>query len=60
MAPVSVSVSSGITIIFLVIGTKAKFKYSIVLQTVNLVKNEVFGMKAHSKSIKNFIKRSNT
>lgn len=37
--PVSVSVSSGIIPVFLVIGTAAKYRYSIVLQIVNLVKN---------------------
>lgn len=42
MVPVSVSVSSGITAVFLITGTKAKYSYSIVLQIVNLMKNEVW------------------
>lgn len=42
MVPVSVSISSGTTAVFLIIGTKAKYRYSIVLQIVNLVKNSVW------------------
>lgn len=41
MIPVIVSVSSGITVVFLVTDTKDKYSYSIVLQIVNLMKNEV-------------------
>lgn len=42
MVPVSVSVSSGITAVFLITGTKAKYNYSIALQIANLMKNEVW------------------
>lgn len=38
----SVSVSPGITAVFFVLGTKTRYIYSIVLQIVHLMENEVW------------------
>lgn len=42
MVPFSVSVSLGITAVFLVLGTKTRYIYSVVLQIVSLIENEVW------------------
>lgn len=42
MVPLSVSASPGITAVLFVLGTKARYIYSTVLQIVNLMENEVW------------------
>lgn len=42
MVPFSVSVSPGVTAVFFVLGTKARYIYSIVLHIVNLMENEIW------------------
>lgn len=42
MVPFSVSVSLGITAVFFVLGTNTRYIYSVVLQIVNFIENEVW------------------
>lgn len=42
MVPFTVSVSSSVTAVFFILGTKARYIYFIGLQIVNLMENEVW------------------